>query len=402
MKIVTRLARCLLIFLVFFCLFNKQVLGENNILISEFSPASDPEWVELYNPNESSFSLKGIVLFFDDSPTTSQKLSFCDEDQIPAKSYKLIRNQNSWLNNSGDTLILKKAGETIDSIAYGTGQLLKSPTSTQSASRALSTDLNWSISNNPGTEGEIASFNCPTPTLTPTVTPAAASTPSTSNSPTPSDTPNQTSYDNIYLSEVMVNPENNEDEWVEIYNNNNYSVSLINWYLDDLENSGSSPKSFSLDIAGKNYGVVSLSSAIFNNNGDSIRLLDFNKNLKDSFEYNLSNKGKTWGRNNFNDDYFCLQEPSKGLVNNTCPSLPITPTVTNKPTPSPTRPPFGKKDASSNASPTTYLESTGETLGMTIEADNNVSPLRILSLISFILSLLTIFSIFLKIKLRHG
>ncbi len=401
MKVVIKLALYCFIVIWLHCLFNKQVWGENNILLSEFSSASDPEWVELYNPNEAIFSLKGVILFFDDNPTTSQKLTFCDTDQIPAKSYKLVQPSNNWLSNTDDMLILKKGEEVIDSVTYGTGQLLKSPTSTQSATRALN-DLSWSISNNPLPEGEIANFNCITPTPIPTITSSEESAPSITNSPVPSDVPNQTSYDNIYLSEAMVNPENNEDEWVEIYNDNNYSVYLNNWYLDDLENGGSSPKSFSTDIAEKNYAVVNITSAMFNNSDDSVRLLDFNKNLKDSFEYNSSTKGKTWGRNNFNEDYFCLQEPSKGIINNTCPPPPITPTITNKPTPSPTKRPLSKKEVSPSTSLIANSESSGEVLGTSKKTRSNIPPLRILSSISFILSLLTIFSIFLKIKVRHG
>jgi hypothetical protein len=97
-------------------------------------------------------------------------------------------------------------------------------------------------------------------------------------------------HDSIYLSEVMANPPTSEKEWIEIYNNNDFSVSLNNWYIDDLENAGSSPKIFSLEIAPKSYAVFDLTSSMFNNDGDSVRLLDFNKNLKDDFEYHKTNR----------------------------------------------------------------------------------------------------------------
>lgn len=136
--------------------------------------------------------------------------------------------------------------------------------------------------------------------------------------PTNSSILNQHSYENIYLSEVYPNPLKGESEWVEIYNDNDFSVELINWYLDDIEDGGSSPKKFSLNLAAKSYGIIELSSAMFNNDGDSVRLLDFNKNLKDSFEYSLSQSVKSYGRISFETDEFCLQEPSKGAKNNNC------------------------------------------------------------------------------------
>jgi len=108
---------------------------------------------------------------------------------------------------------------------------------------------------------------------------------------------------------------------------------LSNWFIDDIENGGSSPKSFSLTIAAKGYGAYDLTSSMFNNGTDQVRLLDFDKTVKDSFEYQDSVVNETYGRINFEDDNFCLQEPSKGLTNNSC----LNPTVEPSGTPSPTK-----------------------------------------------------------------
>ncbi|MCS7093078.1 MAG: hypothetical protein NZL96_01435 [Patescibacteria group bacterium] len=72
---------------------------------------------------------------------------------------------------------------------------------------------------------------------------------------------------------------------MEIFNNNDFQVQLRNWYLDDIENGGSSPKSFSIDIPAKSYRVILLSNSIFNNSSDSIRLLNPRREVEDSFEY---------------------------------------------------------------------------------------------------------------------
>lgn len=270
----------------------------------------------------------------------------------------------------------------------------------------------------------------PTLTLTPTPTPTAIPTPSptTIPSPTPTAVPTTSavSYDNIYLSEVMVDPQIGEKEWVEIFNNNDFSVSLLNWYIDDAENSGSSPKIFSLDIPSYSYGIFDLPSSMFNNDGDSVRLLDFNKITKDSFEYSSSEKGKTWGRISLDDDNFCLQEPSKGLVNSSCltNSLPPTTIVSVTNNPSPTKSIMNSATSiqiSSSPKPVLkyqlndYLnnnlladvdynneidQTNEQILGISQKNTNNYSKslIKSLSFASLSFSFLTIFSIFLRIK----
>ncbi len=251
----------------------------------------------------------------------------------------------------------------------------------------------------------------PTPPL-PSGFEGQAETPSPTPEPTSTPTPTTIliSYDNIFLSEIMVNPDTNQKECVEIYNNNDFSVNLTNWYVDDLENSGSSPKSFSLTLPAKSYGVIELSSSIFNNDADIVRLLDFNKQEKDSFEYAESEKTKTWGRINLDSDDFCLQEPSSGTVNNSCILNPVA-NQTSVSNPIPTaiknivNKPIPKKAnlTNQNISSGQNYDYAGseQVLGTetTKKQSDNFSPtVNSLSLSSFLYSLLTIASVFLKIK----
>ncbi|MCX6791827.1 MAG: lamin tail domain-containing protein [Candidatus Gottesmanbacteria bacterium] len=161
-----------------------------SIVINEFSSASNPEWVELYNPDDQAFPLAGVVLFFDGNSATTQKLTFCPQDELGAKSFKLItRSKNSyWLADSGDTLILKKEDDTIDSISYGSGQLLKTLTASQSGIRVPDGSINWSVTDAPSPQGDAASFVCPTPTPTPEPTNTPTPTPEPTEPPTPTPT----------------------------------------------------------------------------------------------------------------------------------------------------------------------------------------------------------------------
>ena len=151
-----------LLLLLYFFFFPKQVLAAT-VVINEFSPASSPEWVELYNPSDQEVALKDLVIFFDANPTTSQKLVFCDQDKIAPQSFRLINpiSSSSWLANAGDTIILKQGDDIIDSVAYGSGQTLKAPTATQSAVR--SADNSFLVTNSPTPQGEVAVFTCPEP-----------------------------------------------------------------------------------------------------------------------------------------------------------------------------------------------------------------------------------------------
>lgn len=175
-----------------FLIFTSSVYAASDVVINEFSPATDPEWIEIYNPNEQTLSLKEVILLLDGDSTTTQKMSFCDNELIAIKSFRLISRptKSFWLSNSGDTLILKRGDDAIDSISYGTNQSLKAPTSTQSAVRSLDGGSIWTISNNPTPQGDSVSFDCPTPTPTSTPTPSITPTPTNipTNTPFPSAT----------------------------------------------------------------------------------------------------------------------------------------------------------------------------------------------------------------------
>jgi hypothetical protein len=136
------------------------------VTINEISPASSPEWIEIYNPDDSDFSLNEVSVYFDVS-STSQKINFCSSDKIVGKSFKKLTLSSNWLANTGDTLILKFGDDEVETISYGTGGLFKSPLATQSASR---TDTGWVVGV-PTPQGEEVNLNCPSPTPTPTPTP---------------------------------------------------------------------------------------------------------------------------------------------------------------------------------------------------------------------------------------
>lgn len=300
------------------------------IYINEIFPAPSTstmsaEWVELYNDADEDISIAGFTL--KDASNNTIPLT---NTIIPAKGF-ISATSNNILNNSGDTITLKNTkNDVVDYVLFTT-----IPTN-QSFARCPDGSSLWHIILNASknlSNNSTCPFITTTPSITPTASPTILVTPTTFISPssTPSPTPGDT-INEIYLSEVMVYPSANEKEWVEIFNNNNFIVTLENWFIDDKEHEGSSPRSFSLSIPAKSYGVIELSSGIFNNDGDSVRLLNTQQVEQESFTYDHSEQGKTWGKVIIEDLELCLQESTKNTANTSCFVPSLTPTKSPTPT----------------------------------------------------------------------
>ncbi len=390
-------------------LYTSSVFAQSKILINEFLIDPQPQSVEIFNSGTESADISDWII--DDSGGTT--FYTIPKNNIIFPNQCLVFSADFNLNKtSADAVrLINSSQQLIDSFSYksssGSGiSYFRFPDGSDSWTTG-SANLGFY---NSSTE-QACLFPTLTQTQTPTLSPAATITPMIgTDDPTPTEISTQ-SYKNIYISETMANPPTGEKEWVEIYNDNDFSVSLNNWYLDDIENAGSSSKIFSLEINAKGYGIFDLTSSIFNNDGDSVRLLDFNKNLKDDFEYGKTEQGKTLGRTSLESDDFCLQEPSKNLVNNSC----INPSPTPQPastktiilnTKSPTTKP-NNFDVSIHRSinyPTGDLNNgeKGNVLGATneliINSPNNKSLINLLSFLSVFYSLLVIISVLIKSK----
>ena len=297
--------------------FSKKAFA--SLKLNEIYPApstGEYEWIELYNDEDQIIDISQYQLL----DLAGNKIKISTQSALPLDF--VLATSSSVLNNTGDTISLKNnLGEIIEIATYSanfdpTKTYVKCPDGI--GSWFVLNTLTKKNSNETACQILTPTPIQPTPTdiQTPNLGVSTSPTPTKTQIPTISPIPQ--SYDNIYISEVMVNPPSGEKEWLEIYNNNDFPVSLNNWYIDDLENAGSSPKMFFLEIDAKGFGVTEFTSSIFNNGGDSVRLLDFNKNLKNDFEYGKSEQRKTFGRTSFDSDDFCLQEASKNSDNNPC------------------------------------------------------------------------------------
>jgi hypothetical protein len=424
------------------------IFAENSVIINEFS-IEPAQTIELYNISSSSADISNWYL--DDNGGTTY-FTIPANTTIAPNACILFTSSFNLNVSSTDTVRLFDSSATptasnaklVDSYSYP-----KSYGNNTSFFRNPNGESTWatgsaSLGYINGTTQSCISSPAPTTAPTETITPSPNTTITMTPNPTTTVQPTTTaqiSYDNMYLSEVLVNPPSGDKEWVELYNGNDFAVQLQNWFIDDIENGGASPKTFSLSVPANGYAVLELSTGIFNNDGDSVRLLDFNRSIKDDFDYASSEDGKSWGRSAITDEGVCMQEPTKGTANSGCIGVTNTatttsntssqkaPTGTKTPTPTRTPTPTKTKTSTTKSTDTTISNSDSNTSHITkvtneefegptildkpmAQAQNfldNSTPMAVtkkkfppllnsLLLTSIALATLSVFSFFFKIK----
>ncbi len=229
----------------------------------------DSEWVEIYNGSTTSIDLDGWKV--DDGEGGGSPLHLPAGSIAESGGYLVVDLPNSLLNNDGDSIrLIRPDGVVADTTSYA------SSAADTSHCRAL--DGSWYESEQPTPGAPNIPPSAPTATAEPP-TPSAAQSPS-------SGVPSSIST-NIRLSEVLALPKDAYDaEWVEIANDSDAPADLSGWKLDDGEGGGSP---YTLP-AGSTIGpqgllTVIMPRALFNNAGDSARLLGPDGAVIDVFDY---------------------------------------------------------------------------------------------------------------------
>lgn len=174
---------------------------------------------------------------------------------------------------------------------------------------------------------------------------------------------------NIVINEFVLAPSTGNPEWVELYNASDSADYLKFYYLDDDtsfdSDTGSSAKKVltNLNVTNPHFPFFAFTSAILNNDGDSVVLFDPSGAIVDQFTY-YDNPGSdvAIGRYSNQTGQFTLLSASTQGAGNAAPVPTPTPyptsTPTNTPTPTltPTNTPVPTKTptptASNAASPT--------------------------------------------------
>lgn len=315
------------------------------VKINELYPAPQTgtdEWVELFNDGTDAVSTENLIL-----KDASGKNIHIPQTTIPEGGYISATSSGVLNNSGGDTVNLTDTdGSILDTISYNQsfiadysyarcqGEWVKTTTVTKNQDNAPACFLPSISPTETPTPTQSMSPTPTQPEITQTTTPTQTQTPT--KTPTPTPTTPVVTFDHVYISEFMPNPEAGGYEWVELFNDNSFDVVLSDWYIDDIENGGSGPKNFSTTITSHGYVLIPLSSAIFNNAGDSVRLLDATKSEIEAITYDQSIQGQSWGKNEIGGASVCLMIPSPGSPNNPClAGSGETEQITQTPTPTP-------------------------------------------------------------------
>lgn len=149
-------------------------------------------------------------------------------------------------------------------------------------------------------------------------------------------------------------------------------------------------------------------SSLLNNAGDTVRLLNANKLEKQSMEFSKITQGNSVGRISLEEDVYCEQSPSKNTPNADCitkmgnPSPPHKPTIPTKKisiqkiaTP---KIQLKKPSPLNNIGGSSVIGHTSEGVVLGIASEPSPSPVPYLSGVSVSYSVLTIVSLFIKMR----
>lgn len=377
---------------------------EGDVLINEFSPETVPQTVELVNTSSQSADISGWYI---DDDGGSTYYTVAPETIIFPQSCILLSGSFNLNKATADTVRLfnniypptASGAQTLDSFSYKT-----SPGIGNSYARIPDMTGDWTATSSSFGMTNIGSKPCliqptPTPALSPTPVEQTQSSFSSST---------QSEINNIWISEVLCFPEAGSPEWVELYNNNDTAVSLSGWFIDDGANVGSSPKKITLFINPYSYASVEMTSSLFNNDKDSVRLLDPQMLERDGFEYANPKQGTSLSRISWDNDEFCITAPTRNLANALCtekpgltPHQPSSSSSSSRSFKSVSASTINKTAISSytqNNSPSSVLGVFTDNVSYMSTPDKPPSPIPHLSFLSISYSILTITSVLIKIR----
>jgi len=119
----------------------------------------------------------------------------------------------------------------------------------------------------------------------------------------------------VILNEIMANPPSG-DEWVEIRNPNNFSITLSEWQIDDIASGGCASRPLNATIPANGFYVYHYSSSCLNNDGDTVRLINNFGVEVDTRSYASATTAYSYSRQS--DSSWCNAVSTENSANNAC------------------------------------------------------------------------------------
>ncbi|MBI5733957.1 MAG: lamin tail domain-containing protein [Candidatus Kerfeldbacteria bacterium] len=341
---------------------NKALTSPDHVVINEIQITggtghTTDDFVELFNPNNTPFNLKGhrLVKRTATGTTDTSIKSWTGDTLVPAYGFYLWANSGysaisttpdattseSLADNNGIALRqgATDTGTIIDSLAWGTATNTfvegaaypDNPAASQSLERkrpetgsrqdTTNNSQDFSLQTSPSpqnTQSAVENITVATPGTTIYIPlPLAPATPEPGE---------------VVINELVNDPSDGEEEWVELYNRTNHIINLSDWTLADGSKSITAlDGSLGTDSTGR-YLVIKSLKGNLNNDGDSV-VLKYSETIIDQVTYgkwddgSISNngpvapRGASLGRspdgadsNRDEVDFFIL-EPTPGTAN---------------------------------------------------------------------------------------
>lgn len=266
----------------------------SEVLYDPLTAEPDTEWVEIYNASTQTIFLENYKIGNAAPGETKQGMHFFPSGAQIAPGATLLIAHNgaaffetygiipdyevrdsdpgiptlakyaAWststmefVNTGDDVILLDSADQIVDSLSWGTSTWAFNPSAPKvspgstlervPANRDRDTAADWGKQTNPSPGVPNLAQPTPGPTSTPSKTPTASKTaiPTETGTPTagpsPTATPTATPFAaTLLISEVLYDPLGAEpaNEWIELYNPNDFSLPINGLHLGDEESQG--------------------------------------------------------------------------------------------------------------------------------------------------------------------
>ena len=278
------------VFLIFlFSLLGRVEAQPSSILISEamhgMPDCAKCEFVELYNSSSEPIDLKNLpgVLKLKFGENTFRYIKEWRFQTIPPNGYfLLVSNDFLQILSLADATFSygMSQNSVVSLITEDSNDEISERVSLSSISLGQSLEQNFQtgeffVQNSPNpTNSQGTTFYFSQPMPTPTPTPSLQPTPSPTKTPSPTPTPPpsfQYFPSDVVINEFLPDPPDEEEEWIELYNNTQREIDLTGWYIEE----GSGAQTFlSGKILPKGFFMVEKIKGYLNNEGDIIFLKD--------------------------------------------------------------------------------------------------------------------------------
>ena len=312
-----------LLFLFFLILASPALAADSlDVVINEMAwmgteNSYNDEWIELYNNPSDSINLEGWKLVAEDgTPEINLTggipgqgfflLERTDDETVPDVEADLIYKGS--LNNKGEYLkLIDDRGKIIDEIDCSSGWFAGDNTFKKTMERknpllSGSDSSNWQTSQEPGGTPRAENSQVSSQPLKEIVQEAEPTAEAPAAGETTFSEPEPTVYpSNVFINEILPSPEgaDAENEWIEIFNGNNFEVDVSDWQIRDtvgVTKTYTIPGGTKIDSNGFLVLPRPETKITLQNSGDKLELLNPVGEIVHQINYEKASLGQSFNR----------------------------------------------------------------------------------------------------------